>query len=65
MQSGFTEDIDMQAETKFNTLRTYAGKYGVKWGFARNINEKLYISNSDYSDDMSGENWQPLETVLK
>ncbi len=55
----------MQAETKFNTLRTYAGKYGVKWGFARNINEKLYISNSDYSDDMSGENWQPLETVLK
>ena len=64
-QNGHTKNIDMQAEAKFNALKTYARKYGVKWGFVRDIDEYLYINNTTYTEDMSGDNWLLLESVLK
>jgi len=64
-QSGHTKNIDIRSEMKFNALKKYAIKYDLKWGFVRDIDEKLYINNTDYSEDMSGDNWQPLESILK
>ena len=29
----------------------------------RDIDEELYINNTIYTEDMSGENWIPLEPV--
>ncbi|HRR78408.1 MAG TPA: DEAD/DEAH box helicase family protein [Ruminococcus sp.] len=65
MQSGHTKNIDIQVKNKFNAFKRYAEKYGVKWGFVRDIDEELFINNTEYTEDMSGENWTSLETVLK
>ncbi len=65
MQAGYTKNIDIQVKNKFNAFRNYAERYGVKWGFVRDIDENLYINNTEYSEDMSGENWLSLENVLK
>lgn len=65
MQAGYTKNIDIQVKNKFNAFRNYAKRYGVKWGFVRNIDENLYINNTEYTEEMSGANWQSLENMLK
>ena len=65
MQAGYTKNIDIQVKNKFNAFRNYAERYGVKWGFVRDIDENLYINNTEYTEEMSGENWLPLENILK
>ncbi|MDE6678257.1 MAG: DNA helicase, partial [Ruminococcus sp.] len=61
MQAGHTKNIDSQVKNKFNVFRNYAERYGVKWGFVCDIDENLYINNTEYTEDMSGDNWIPLE----
>ena len=63
MQAGHTQNIDRQVENKFNAFKEYAKKYNLHWGFVRDIDEELYINNTIYTEDMSGENWIPLEPV--
>lgn len=65
MQSGHTKNIDRQAENKFNAFKNYAKEYNLHWGFVRDIDEELYINNTEYTDDMSGSNWIPLENVIE
>lgn len=65
MQSGYTKNIDIQVKNKFNAFRNYAERYGMKWGFVRDIDENLYLNNTEYTEEMSGENWLPLENILK
>ena len=65
MNAGFTKNIDMQVENKFTAFKEYAKRYSIKWGFVRDIDEELYICNTEYTDTMVGDNWQPLESVLK
>ena len=65
MQAGHTKNIDRQVENKFNAFKKYAKKYNLHWGFVRDIDEELYINNTIYTEDMSGENWIPLDDVLK
>ena len=64
MQAGHTKNIDRQVENKFNAFKEYAKKYDLHWGFVRDIDEELYINNTVYTEDMSGDNWIPLEHVL-
>ena len=64
MQAGHTKNIDRQVENKFNAFKEYAKKYNLHWGFVRDIDEELYINNTVYTEDMSGDNWIPLEHVL-
>lgn len=59
-QSGHSKNIDLQAENKFIAFKEYANKYNLRWGFVRDLNEELYINNTEYVDDMSDERWQPL-----
>lgn len=49
----------------FTAFKDYARRYGVQWGFVRDIDDELYINNTEYTDDMSGDNWVALEDVLK
>ena len=65
MQAGHTKNIDRQVENKFNAFKEYAKKYNLHWGFVRDIDEELYINNTIYTEDMSGDNWIPLDDVLK
>ena len=54
-----------RVENKFNAFKEYAKKYNLHWGFVRDIDEELYINNTIYTEDMSGDNWIPLDDVLK
>ena len=61
-QAGHTKNIDAQVGNKFIAFKDYASKYGLKWGFVRDIDEELYINNTEYSEDMMGNpNWRPLK----
>ena len=64
MQAGHTKNIDRQVENKFNAFKKYAKKYNLHWGFVRDIDEELYINNTIYTEDMSGENWIPLDNPV-
>lgn len=62
--SGHSKNIDMQIGNKFKAFKEYAEKYKLKWGFVRDINEELFINNTEYVEDMSDESWKPLEEEL-
>ena len=59
-QSGYSKNIDLQVENKFIAFKEYAQRYNLKWGFVRDLNEELYINNTEYVDDMSDDSWRPL-----
>ena len=63
-QGGHSKNIDMQVGNKFNAFKAYAEKYNLNWGFVRDINEELFINNSEYVEDMSDDRWEPLENKL-
>lgn len=48
-----------------HAFKEYAKKYNLHWGFVRDIDEELYINNTIYTEDMSGDNWISLDDVLK
>lgn len=62
--SGHSKNIDLQIGNKFNAFKEYAEKYNLHWGFVRDIDDELYINNTEFVDDMSDERWRPLEEML-
>lgn len=57
---GANKNIDIQVRNKFAAFKQYAEKHDVKWGFVRDKNEKLYINNTEYVNDMTDEGWKIL-----
>lgn len=49
--SGHSKNIDMQIENKFIAFKQYAKKYNLHWGFVRDIDEELFINNTEYVED--------------
>lgn len=62
--SGHSKNIDVQVGNKFIAFKRYAEKYNLHWGFVRDINEELFINNTEYVDDMSDDRWVPLKEQL-
>ena len=62
--SGHSKNIDMQIGNKFNAFKLYAEKYNLHWGFVRDIDEELFINNTEYVEDMSDYRWKPLSSEL-
>lgn len=62
--SGRSKNIDVQIGNKFNAFKEYAEKYNLRWGFVRDIDEELYINNTEYIEDMSDDRWKPLSEEL-
>ena len=62
---GDTQNIDDQAENKFNALRDYATKHGLNWGFVRNYDGQLFINNTEWYEDMSDPHWVMLDEGVK
>ncbi|MCI8311923.1 MAG: DEAD/DEAH box helicase family protein [Lachnospiraceae bacterium] len=62
--SGHSKNIDMQIGNKFNAFKQYAEKYNLHWGFVRDIDEELYINNTEFINEMSDDRWRPLKEEL-
>lgn len=61
---GRSKNIDKQVKNKFLAFKSYAEKEGINWGFVRDKNNRLYINNTIYTDDMSDSCWIRLEEVF-
>lgn len=63
---GESKNIDIKVENKFAVLKNYAEKYNLKWGFVRDYdkNDSLYFCNTEYTDEMSKDNWINLKEIL-
>lgn len=65
-KSGESKNIDIKSENKFEALKIYSKNYNVKWAFVRDYdkNERLYYSNTEYTEDMENDNWKPIEDLF-
>jgi type III restriction enzyme len=61
---GHSKNIDVQVGNKFRAFKRYAGAHKLKWGFVRDIDEELFINNTEYVEDMSDPSWRPLSDEL-
>ena len=63
---GESKNIDIKVENKFGALKEYSKKYNVKFGFVRDYdkNERLYVCNTEYTEDMENDNWKLLDNVF-
>lgn len=62
---GYSKNIDIKIENKYEALKTYAKKYNLKWGFIRDRDDQIYILFADeYIDDMKDVNWLNVRAVL-
>jgi len=61
---GQDKNIDRQIENKFNAFRLYAEQYHLHWGFVRDKDNRLYINNTVFDEDMSSSEWQPIADVF-
>ena len=63
---GESKNIDIKVENKFAVLKSYAEKYNLKWGFVRDYdkNDSLYFCNTEYTEDMSKDNWINLKEIM-
>lgn len=62
--SGHSKNIDVQVENKFIAFKEYAQKHNLNFGFVRDIDEELFINNTEYHEKMSDDSWKPLSDVL-
>ncbi|NYV68147.1 DEAD/DEAH box helicase family protein [Bacillus sp. Gen3] len=65
-KAGESEDIDRFSPKKFQELKRYLEKNDLKGGFVRKdkSNNELFICVDNYSDDISGEEWQLLSDII-
>ena len=63
-REGNSQNIDEQAENKFNALKQYAEKHGLNWGFIRNYDNQLFINNTEWREEMGDEHWELLDNKL-
>lgn len=65
--SGDSEDIDIFSPKKFDVLKAYLTKYGIKGGFVRydKQSEELCICTDNYNEDIHSDDWEILREVFK
>ena len=59
--AGVNKNIDLQIENKFNAFKNYANDKNIKWGFVRDVDNALYINNTEFLMNMSDPHWKPIE----
>ena len=62
-----SNNIDKYAKNKFEALKDYGKRYpNVKWGFVRAVGNQLYLSNTEWTENMADRrNWLPIEVFIK
>lgn len=65
-RSGNSQDIDMFTPKKFEVLKKYLDKYGLKGGIVRNDDksDELCICSEHYSDDIRSDDWKILNDLI-
>lgn len=65
-RSGNSQDIDIFTPKKFEVLKDYLNRYGLKGGIVRydGKSEELCICMDAYSDDINSDCWEVLEHIL-
>ena len=65
-RTGKSEDIDIFSPRKFEVLKNYLAKYGMRGGFVREDkqSQELCICMDEYSDDIKSEHWKLLADVV-
>lgn len=60
------KNIDKDVYNKFNSLKNYAIKNKINFGFVRDseVTDLLYISNTEYVDDLTNEVWIKFDDVF-
>ena len=61
---GESKNRDVQIGNKFNAFKAYASRHGLKWGFVRDLDNQLYINNTDYVSSMSDERWESIQDLF-
>lgn len=64
---GSSNNVDGYAGRKFAALKAYAERIGgFKWGFVRAVGTQLYMSNTEWTEDVMNRNvWKPIEEFIK
>lgn len=64
---GELNNVDSYAKNKFDSLKEYAIRHSnVNWGFVRAVGTQLYMSNTEWDEDVTNSNiWKPIETFIK
>ena len=63
--SGQDKNIDPYAPAKYEALKNYAKRHGVKWAFIRDYDEKLwYLNDGEWCDEMGNSLWNDIETLF-
>lgn len=61
---GSSQNIDDQAENKFNALKQYAEKHYLNWGFVRNYDNQLFLNNTEWHEEMGNDHWELLDNKI-
>lgn len=61
---GHDKNIDPQIGNKFQAFKKYAKEHRLNWGFVRDKDQRLYVDNTEFAEDMADEHWQPLTDVF-
>lgn len=61
---GQDKNIDKQIGNKFNAFKRYAEDKGLQWGFVRDLDNQLYINNTEFVEDMSDTHWISLNNIF-
>lgn len=64
---GSSNNIDKYAPRKFDALKEYAARHPeIKWGFVRAVGTQIYLSNTEWSEDVTNRNvWKPIEVFIQ
>ena len=64
---GSSNNIDGYASKKFEALKHYAERVAeVKWGFVRAVGSQIYISNTEWDENvMNNDIWKPIEDIIR
>ena len=63
---GESNNIDHYAGRKFDALKEYGGRHPeIKWGFVRTVGTQIYLSNTEWTEDVTNRNiWKPIEVFI-
>lgn len=63
---GNSNNIDSYAKNKFYALKEYGEKHPeVKWGFIRAVGTQIYMSNTEWDENVLNKNiWKPIEVFI-
>lgn len=62
--NGESKNIDLKSGLKFYSLKEYAKKHKLNWGFVRDTNDLLYLNNSSYTEEMNNKYWVDIRDVF-